>query len=137
MARNYEYYVKHWGELETNLAADPELAFLEPKRAELEKEALGLRQALDKQVAGKVQFHEGTREIEGHVARGNALMVQLHDLIRGYFGREAEMLNKYRLQPRRPRPRPKRRGRQRKSRRSWAPTPLRRPLPRPMARPGK
>jgi hypothetical protein len=105
MARNtYGETLKHWSELEGNVAADPELAFLEPKRAELAAEEKGLREALDQQAAGKVQQYEATREIEGHVARGNAVMVQLHDLIRGYYGRSAEKLNLFRMQPRRPKP---------------------------------
>ena len=104
MRNAYSNILKHWSELETNVAADPELAFLEPKRAALEAEEKGLRTALDVQAAGKVQMHEATRELEGHVARGNALMVQIHDLIRGYYGREAEKLGLYRLNPRRPKP---------------------------------
>lgn len=105
MRRNYESYLKHWSELEANVAADPELAaFVEPKRAELAAEEKGLREALDRQAAGKVEFHEATREIEGHVVRGNAVMVQLHDMIRGFYGRSAEILNLFRIQPRRPKP---------------------------------
>ena len=105
MARNtYGETLKHWSELEANVAADPDLAFLEPKRAELAAEEKGLREALDRQAAGKVQQHEATRDAEGHVARGNLLMVQLHDTIRGYYGRQAEKLNLFRMQPRRPKP---------------------------------
>ena len=101
MAYSYEFYLKHWSELEANLAADAELAFLAPKRAELAAEEKGLREALDRQAARKVEMHEATRELEGRVARGNQLMVQIHDLIRGYYGREAEKLGLFRLQPRR------------------------------------
>lgn len=104
MARSYEFYVKHWSELEANVAADPDLAFLEPKRAELAAEEKGLREALDRQAARKVEMHEATRELEGRVARGNQLMVQIHDLIRGHYGREAEKLGLFRLQPRRSKP---------------------------------
>jgi hypothetical protein len=102
----YEYYLKHWSELEANVAADPELAFLESKRVELELEEIGLRNALDSQAAGKVQSQEGTRAIEGHVARGNALMVQIHDLVRGYYGRDAEKLGLFRLKVRRKKAKP-------------------------------
>ena len=104
MPRDYEFYLKHWSELDGNITAMPELAFLEPKRTELEVEEKGLREALDRQAAGRVQFHDATREIEGIIARGNAVMVQLHDQIRGYFGRESEVLRLFRLQPRRPKP---------------------------------
>jgi len=104
MASSYEFYLKHWSELEANVAADPELAFLGPKRAELAAEEKGLREALDRQAARKVEMHEATRELEARVARGNQLMVQIHDLIRGYYGREAEKLGLFRLQPRRPKP---------------------------------
>ena len=104
MAYSYEFYLKHWSELEANVAADPDLAFLEPKRAELAGEEKGLREALDRQAARKVAMHEATRELEGRVARGNQLMVQIHDLIRGYYGREAEKLGLFRLQPRRLKP---------------------------------
>ena len=104
MAKSYEFYLKHWNELEANVAADPDLAFLEPKRAELAAEEKGLREALDRQAARKVEMHEATRELEGRVARGNQLMVQIHDLIRGHYGREAEKLGVFRLQPRRRKP---------------------------------
>ena len=104
MSLSYEFYLKHWSELEANLATDPELAFLEPKRAELAAEEKGLREALDRQAARKSEMHEATRELEGRVARGNQLMVQIHDLIRGHYGREAEKLGVFRLQPRRPKP---------------------------------
>lgn len=101
MGNSYEFYLKHWSELESNVAADPELAFLEPKRVEIAAEEKGLREALDRQAARKVEMHEATRELEGRVARGNQLMVQIHDLIRGHYGREAEKLGLFRLQPRR------------------------------------
>src|SRR5688500_1629991 len=105
MARNaYDSMLKHWSELEGNVAVVPELAFLEPKRAELEAEEKGLREALDRQAAGKTQFHEATREIEGHVARGKELAVQLHDGIRSHYGRSGEALNLFRLRPRRLKP---------------------------------
>ena len=104
MGRNtYEAYLKHWDELETNVAVTPELAFLEPIRAELAAEEDGLRTALNQQAAGKTDFHEATRRIEGHVTRGRKLAVQLHDMIRGYYGRSAEKLNFFRMQPARPR----------------------------------
>lgn len=103
MGRNtYEYTLKHWSELEGNVATTPELAFLEPKRAQLEIEEKGLREALDRQAAGKVQFHDATREIEGYVARGNDLAVQLHDGIRSHYGRSGEKLGLFRIKPRRP-----------------------------------
>jgi hypothetical protein len=89
---------------EGNVAADPELASLEPKRAALAAEEKGLRDALDRQAAGKVQMHEATRAIEGHIAAGRVLAVQLHDGIRSHYGREAEVLNLFRMKPRRPKP---------------------------------
>lgn len=102
MARNtYEYTLKHWSDLKSNVAANPELEFLEAKRAQLEIEENGLREALDLQAAGKVQFHEATRAIEGHLARGKALAVQLHDHLRGHYGRSGEALGLFRLKPRR------------------------------------
>jgi len=101
MARAYEYYLRHWSELETNVAADPALAFLEPMRAELENEENGLRNTLNVQAAGLVQAREGTRTLEDHVKRGNALAVRLHDLIRGHYGRDAEKLKQFQLNPRR------------------------------------
>lgn len=99
---SYSNLLKHWSELESNVATTPELATLEPKRAELETVEKGLRIALDLQAAGKVQMHEATRTIEELVARGNELVVQLHDGIRSHYGRSAEKLGKFRLQPRRP-----------------------------------
>jgi hypothetical protein len=100
---SHEFYLKHWSELEGNVAADPELAVLEPKRAALAIEEQGLRKALDLQAAGKVQMHEATRAIEGHIAAGRVLAVQLHDGIRSHYGRSAEKLNLFRMKPLRPR----------------------------------
>ena len=107
MARAYEYYLRHWNELGFNLANDPELAFLEPKRAELEIEEQGLRNTLNVQAAKTVEAREATRALEDHVARGNALMVQIHDLIRGYYGRDAEKLKLFQLKPFRTKSKPR------------------------------
>jgi len=107
MAKAYEYYLRHWNELETNIAADPALGFLEPLRAELENEENGLRNTLNVQAAGLVQAREGTRTLEDHVKRGNALAVRLHDLIRGYYGRDAEKLKQFQINPRRTKTKPR------------------------------
>lgn len=99
MARAYEYYLRHWNELGANLSNDPELAFLEPKRAELEIEEQGLRNGLNVQAARIVDSREATRVLEAHVERGNALMVQIHDIIRGHYGRDSEKLKLFQLKP--------------------------------------
>lgn len=107
MARAYEYYLRHWNELETNIAADPALAFLEPLRAELQNEENGLRNTLNVQAAKIVDSREATRTLEDHVKRGNALMVRIHDLIRGHYGRDAEKLKLFQLNPRRTKTKPR------------------------------
>ena len=99
MARAYEYYLRHWNELGTNIANDSDLAFLHPKRAQLEIEEQGMRNILNVQAAKTVEAREATRMLEAHVARGTALMVQIHDAIRGYYGRDAEKLKLYQLKP--------------------------------------
>jgi hypothetical protein len=104
MARSsYADHVTHWIQLEVKVESDVDLAFLEEKRSKLATERAGLQGALNRQSTAKALFHQATRDLEDHLARGNAAAIELHDSIRGHYGRTGEKLNDFRLQPRRPR----------------------------------
>lgn len=99
---SYADYMKHWTELTVALAANPEMAFLEDQRALLEAEVETFRQLTVRQANLRRQTQETSREIEALVARGRDMATRLRDSIRGRYGRTAERLVEYRLQPRRP-----------------------------------
>ena len=99
-------FLKHWEELLATVAANPELAHMEAQRAQLESELEEIRDASVRQVTSKAQAQQATRDIEEHTARGRDLATRLHDGIRMQYGRVAEKLAEFRLQPRRPVPKP-------------------------------
>lgn len=108
MSRNsYADYVKHWGELSTAIAANPDLIHLEPQRAELESTLEGLKEASIRQANLRRQAQEASIELSEYVARGRDLATRLRDSIKGYYGRTGEMLVEFRIPPRRPRTAPK------------------------------
>jgi hypothetical protein len=101
---SYADYMKHWGELVATLAANPDMAYLEAQRALLETELETFRQLTVRQASQRRQVQETSQEIAALVERGRDMATRLRDSIRGHFGRTAEMLVEYRLQPRRPGP---------------------------------
>jgi hypothetical protein len=94
--------MRHWGELSAALAANPDLAYLESQRVLLEGEVETFRQLVVRQANLRRQTQEVSREIEALVDRGRDMATRLRDSLRGHYGRTAEMLVEYRLQPRRP-----------------------------------
>lgn len=100
---SYADYIKHWGELKDGIAANPELAFLEPQRLLLEQELEGLIEANQRQAALKSQTQLATRDLEGCAKRGADMATRLRDGIRAYYGRTADQLVGFRMNPRRPR----------------------------------
>ena len=103
MSRNsYADYLRNWGELVAAIEANPDLAYLEEQRALLETEVEAFRGLVVRQASQKRQAQETTREIEALVVRSRDMATRLRDAIRGHYGRTAEMLVEYRLQPRRP-----------------------------------
>lgn len=101
MASSYADYMRHWAELAAALATNPDLAYLEEQRALLETEVETFRQLVVRQANLKRQTQEVSREIEALVVRSRDMATRLRDSIRGHYGRTAEMLVEYRLQPRR------------------------------------
>lgn len=107
MADNtYAGYVKHWGDLVTSVAALPELAHLEWLRSSLEAELEGLKDLSVRQASLKRQAQEASRELSGHVKRGRDMATRMRDSLKGYYGRDGEMLVEFQVQPRRPRTAP-------------------------------
>ena len=102
-SNSYADYVKHWGELTTAVAANPELAPLEWQRSALEAELEGLKEASIRQANLKRQAQEASRELDGFVKRGRDMATRLRDSIKGYYGRTGERLVEYRIPPRRAR----------------------------------
>jgi hypothetical protein len=102
MASSYADYMRQWGELTAALAANPDLAYLEEQRVLLELEVETFRQLVVRQANQKRQAQETSREIEALVTRSRDMATRLRDSIRGHYGRKAERLVEYRLQPRRP-----------------------------------
>jgi hypothetical protein len=99
---SYADYIRHWGHIDTRIKANPDLAIFETMRAQLEAERLGLVGATTRQSTLKSQSQKASRDIDGHVARGRDLATRLHDAIRAHFGRTAEELTEFGLNPRRP-----------------------------------
>lgn len=100
---SYADYIRHWGHIDARIKANPDLVIFETMRAQLEAERLGLVEATSRQSTLKSQSQKASRDIDGHVARGRDLATRLHDAIRAHFGRTAEELTEFGLNPRRPR----------------------------------
>jgi hypothetical protein len=100
----YSDHVRHWGDLTAAIAANPDLAFLEPQRLLLEADLETLRDTSVRQAHLRRQTQEASIELAETVKRGRDLATRLHDAIRGFYGRTGEMLVEYRLQPRRSKP---------------------------------
>jgi hypothetical protein len=101
---SYADHIRQWEELTTTVATNPDLASLEPLRVLLESELVGFRAANIRQASLRSQTQETSRAIEGFVGRGRDLATRLRDGIRSSYGRSAEQLVAFRMQPRRSRP---------------------------------
>jgi hypothetical protein len=101
----YATTIVHWGNMDTKVQArKPALDHLEPLRAQLEAERVGLVEATNRQSALKTEAQSASRAIEEHLLRGNDLATRLRDAVRAHYGRSAEDLNDFGIQPRRARP---------------------------------
>lgn len=101
-SNSYAGHIKHWGELTAAIAAIPELSFLDQQRELLEQELQGLIEANLRQATLKSQAQVATRDLEGCVKRGADMATRLRDGVRAYYGRTADQLVGFRMQPRRP-----------------------------------
>jgi hypothetical protein len=104
--KTYADCIRHWGELTAAIAANPELAHLEPDRALLAADLEGFLDLTVRQANLRRQTQETSRELADLSKRGRYLATRLRDSVRGFYGRDGEMLVEFRLQPRRPRSRP-------------------------------
>ena len=101
----YADTIVHWGNIDTRVQARrPALDHLESLRAQLEVELVGLVEATHRQSALKTEAQNASRAIEEHLIRGNDLATRLRDALRAHYGRSAEDLNDFGIQPRRARP---------------------------------
>ena len=102
---SYADTIVHWTNMDTKVQArKPALDHLEPLRAQLEAERVGLFESTNRQTALQTEAQNATRAIEEHLIRGNDLATRLRDAVRAHYGRAAEDLNDFGIQPRRARP---------------------------------
>ncbi|HEX5716702.1 MAG TPA: hypothetical protein VF179_11135 [Thermoanaerobaculia bacterium] len=100
----YAETIVHWGHIDIRIQANkPALDHLETLRAQLEAERLGLVNATNRQSALKAETQNTSREIDEHLKIGLDLATRLRDAIRAHYGRTAENLTEFGMQPRRPR----------------------------------
>lgn len=93
-------YLKEWTRLATMVAAnEADLAHLESHRRQLVSEVEGLQEALARQATHKAEFQQATRDLEGHLRRGKDVSTRMRDGIRMTYGRRAEKLAAFGLQP--------------------------------------
>jgi hypothetical protein len=100
-------YLTHWETLVVKVEENEELSFMEGTRAELEVEREGATEARLRQIQFRALAQKASRDLDAHIARGKVLQVRLHDGIRMFYGRDAEKLAEFGLQPFRPVQRPK------------------------------
>jgi hypothetical protein len=101
---SYATTIVHWVNLDTGvLGNQPDLEQLEQLRMQLEAERLNLVGATNRQSRLNSESQAATRDIELALARGNDFATRLRDAIRAHYGRTAENLTEFGLQPRRPR----------------------------------
>jgi hypothetical protein len=101
--RNNSYgdHMRLWEELTTAVESHSELAHLEPARALLDTELEAFKDTNVLQASLRSQTQQASRDIQEHVERGRILATQLRDGIRAVYGRTAERLVEFRMQPRR------------------------------------
>ena len=78
-----------------------DLAFLEDFRTELVVELDGLKAAILRQSNLKAQAQQASRDVEGHLKRGQYLATRLKNGIRSVYGTKGEKLTEFGLNPRR------------------------------------
>lgn len=102
---SYADTIVHWTNMDTKVQArKPTLDHLEPLRVQLEAERVGLVEATNRQYALKTEAQNASRAVEEHLIRGNDMATRLRDAVRAHYGRSAEDLNDFGIQPRRARP---------------------------------
>lgn len=102
---SYAKVIVHWENLDNRVQVrKPALDHLEPLRALLEAERIGLVEATNRQSALKTEAQNASRAIEEHLAAGTDYATRLRDAVRAHYGRSAEDLNDFGIQPLRKRP---------------------------------
>ena len=101
---SYASTIVHWENLDNRVQVrKPALDHLEPIRAELEVERIGLVEANNRQSALKTEAQNASRAIDEHLRRGNDAATRLRDAVRAHYGRTAEDLSDFGILPRRKR----------------------------------
>ena len=101
----YATTIIHWENLDNRVQVrKPALDHLEPLRAQLEVERVALAEATKRQSALKTEAQNASRTIKEHLDRGTEYATRLRDAVRAHYGRTAEDLNDFGIQPRRKRP---------------------------------
>jgi hypothetical protein len=97
-------YLKHWEELLSALEnnAPWSVTRLEENRLELAYHFERVKARSTEQAVHKSRMQQATRDVEAHVKAGKEVATALHDMLRGLYGRQAEKLVEYRMQPFRP-----------------------------------
>lgn len=109
---SYATTIVHWENLDNRVQVrKPTLDYLEPLRAQLEAERLGLIQATNRQSALKTEAQNASQAIRKHLKVGTELATRLRDAVRAHYGRAAEDLNDFGIQPLRKRSASKAKGR--------------------------
>lgn len=99
---SYATTIVHWENLDNRVQVrKPALDHLEPLRVQLEVERVGLTEAAKRQSALKTEAQNASRAIKEHLARGTDYATRLRDAVRAHYGRTAEDLNDFGIQPRR------------------------------------
>ena len=100
----YAKTIVHWENLDNRVQVrKPALDHLEPLRAQLEVERVGLIEATNRQSALKTEAQNASQAIKKHLATGTDVATRLRDAVRAHYGRTAEDLKDFGIQPRRKR----------------------------------
>lgn len=96
----YATTIVHWENLDNRIQVrKPALDHLESLRLELEVERTGLVDATKRQSALQTEAQNASRAIDEHLAKGNSVATRLRDAIRAHYGRKAEDLKDFGIQP--------------------------------------
>jgi hypothetical protein len=97
-------YLKHWQDLVLAIQSNPGLSAI----TRLDENSIKLA-AICEEVKSKsfsqgffkAKLQQATRDVEAQVEGGKRVATELHDMLRGIYGRQAEKLAEFNMQPRR------------------------------------
>jgi uncharacterized protein YPO0396 len=103
-------YLKHWQDLVLAIQENPglsEILRLDENNIKLGELCELVKSRSNDQAVFKAKLQQATRDIESYVMMARKAATELHDMLRGIYGREAEKLAEFRLQPRRTQTQPR------------------------------